>query len=109
MMDVLIWGGGATFDNVILRNSYKTAKMNAPCPWLYRNDRCFRTLCNLFPQIIWAQDDDTSIAHHALHDARSQAQHAVKILKYMSDIEGATINDVRKANGKEPILNEIQA
>lgn len=36
-----IWGNGATFDNVLLSNLYKTAGIERP--WGYRDDRCYRT------------------------------------------------------------------
>lgn len=37
-----VWGNGATFDNVILRNAYEGAGL--PCPWPFWKDRCFRTM-----------------------------------------------------------------
>ena len=37
-----VWGNGATFDNVILRNAYAGARLE--CPWPFWKDRCFRTL-----------------------------------------------------------------
>jgi len=37
-----VWGNGATFDNVILRNAYAGA--NLECPWPFWLDRCFRTM-----------------------------------------------------------------
>lgn len=37
-----VWGNGATFDNVILRNAYAGAGIE--CPWPFWKDRCFRTM-----------------------------------------------------------------
>ena len=71
-----IWGNGASFDNVLLRRSYERLSM-AP-PWAFWNDRCYRTLKGLRPDIKLAR---TGTHHNALDDARSQAEHAVAILR----------------------------
>ena len=72
-----IWGNGATFDNVILANAYKRYGM--PQPWKFWNDRCYRTLKNLHPDI--ALPTRTGTHHNALDDAVTQAQHARMILE----------------------------
>lgn len=74
--DAQIWGNGATFDNVILGNAYKACSLRQP--WKFTNDRCYRTLKNLYPQI--GADDRSGVYHNALDDARYQAAHAIKIL-----------------------------
>jgi hypothetical protein len=74
--DDLIWGNGATFDNAIVVAAAEA--VNLPRPWSYRNDRCFRTLRSLYPDVNWPQT--TGILHHALDDAKTQAQLAVKIM-----------------------------
>lgn len=73
--DVKLWGNGAAFDNVILRNAYGLMRM-AP-PWDHRNDRCYRTLKNLRPGIELVRG---GTHHNALDDAISQARRAVAIL-----------------------------
>lgn len=74
---VCIWGNGAAFDNVLLRRAYVRAGINAP--WWYREDRCFRTLSSLDPMA--GQNHPASgVKHHALHDAKWQAEVATKIL-----------------------------
>lgn len=74
-----VWGNGATFDNVILANAYR--KADIPQPWKYYNDRCYRTLKNLYPTV--EQPADIGTAHNALDDAKWQAQHAVNIINYI--------------------------
>lgn len=74
---VCVWGNGATFDNVILANAYKRHKL--PLPWKFWNDRCYRTLKNLHPDI--ALPARTGTHHNALDDAVTQAQHARMILE----------------------------
>lgn len=77
-----VWGNGATFDNVILANAYKAAGLVQP--WKFWNDRCYRTMKNLYP---WVKFTKPEVAHNALSDARAQAQHASDIL---AQIQGAT-------------------
>lgn len=73
-----LWGNGATFDNVILGNAYRAVSFNRP--WKFSNDRCYRTLKNLRPDIELVR---TGTHHNALDDAKTQAQHAVRILQAM--------------------------
>jgi 3' exoribonuclease, RNase T-like len=72
-----VWGNGATFDNVILRNAYLATGLKAP--WSYRQDFCYRTMYRNFP-------GDQSYApqgvkHNALDDARNQAAALVEIFR----------------------------
>lgn len=78
-----LWGNGATFDNVILRNAYEAVDMQ--CPWHHTDDRCYRTLKNL-PS---SKQDLTlevkaGVAHNALDDARHQARYAKKWLRALT-------------------------
>lgn len=73
--DAEIWGNGAAFDNVLLADAYRRAGL--PCPWKYQNDRCYRTLRALYPEIPM---EPSGTAHHALDDAVNQARHLMKIL-----------------------------
>ena len=79
--DVIVWGNGATFDNVILASAY--SNVGLPKPWGYRGDRCYRTVKASFPDIPFVR---TGCAHHALDDARSQAQHLMAIAEKYPDI-----------------------
>lgn len=77
---VKVWGNGATFDNVILRNAYKACGMEAP--WKFWNDRCYRTLKALHPEVKFP--DRGGVHHNALDDAIYQAKCATLILRSMS-------------------------
>ena len=74
-----IWGNGAAFDNVILAGALQRAKIQVP--WSYKNDRCYRTLKALYPEVPYEQ---LGTEHNALDDARSQAIHLMQIFKFMS-------------------------
>lgn len=76
--DIPVWGNGAAFDNVILRTSYEKAGIQPP--WQFWNDRCYRTLKNLFPEI--RPDEREGLHHNALHDALYQTKHLQKIMQY---------------------------
>ena len=72
----LIWGNGAAFDNVILRSAY--TRLDMPCPWEYRDDRCYRTLKALRPD---THALPSLVKHHALEDAKAQALHLIEMLR----------------------------
>ena len=73
---VCVWGDGATFDNVLLRNAYTVTGLD--CPWGYRMDRCFRTLKNMSK---YKPKTFDGTAHDAADDARHQALWLQKIVK----------------------------
>lgn len=68
-----VWGNGASFDNVLLATAYKRLGMETP--WPFWKDRCFRTMKN----VCRVDHVLEGTAHNALDDARSQAQHLIKI------------------------------
>ena len=72
---IFLWGNGADFDNVLL--TYHFNALGISQPWMFYNNRCFRTLKSLYPMIHY---EKPVIAHNALEDAKAQAIHAVKIL-----------------------------
>lgn len=74
--NVYIWGNGADFDLPIL--AYYYTKMDMKIPWEPYNGRCYRTLKNLYKDI---KIGENSGKHNALEDARTQADHAYRILK----------------------------
>jgi len=76
-----VWGNGADFDNPILEAAFDACRL--PAPWGRRDGRCYRTLKNLFPSIA-ANHHPKAVAHNALHDARLQAEHAVRILQHIT-------------------------
>ena len=71
-----VWGNGATFDNVIIQESCR--RLGVPQPWEFWLDRCYRTVKSMYPNIKMERD---GTHHNALHDARSQAVHLIKINK----------------------------
>lgn len=73
-----VWGNGAAFDNALLSNAYRQAGMEQP--WHYHNDRCYRTLRALFPDV---PSEPPEVAHRALDDALAQAKHVLKIAATM--------------------------
>jgi len=72
----LIWGNGAGFDFPILGAAY--GAIGAEIPWKYHDERCYRTLKALYPEI--PADKFQGIKHVALCDAMYEAQHLRKIL-----------------------------
>ena len=73
-----VWGNGASFDNVILRNAY--LKLGLVCPWDFWNDRCYRTLKNLAPEL---KANRIGSHHSALDDALTQVSHLQKLVSYL--------------------------
>jgi exodeoxyribonuclease VIII len=71
-----MWGNGSDFDNVLLSNAYR--KVGIKQPWEYYNNRCYRTMKNMYPAIKLAR---TGTHHNAVDDAASQAYHLMNILE----------------------------
>lgn len=71
-----LWGNGSDFDNTHIAAAYRL--VNQPLPWRFFNNRCFRTLKNLYPG---REPKRVGEHHHALDDARHQARHALAILE----------------------------
>lgn len=77
-----LWGNGATFDNVLLRSAYKAIGMD--CPWAFWDDRCYRTVKNLAPEI---KLERAGVHHNALDDAISQAKHLQAIARCWAGVK----------------------
>jgi len=75
-----VWGNGSDFDNVILAAAYSATGMILP--WKFWNNRCYRTLKNLRPEI---KLERIGTHHNALDDAKTQAAHAIQLLRALSD------------------------
>lgn len=73
-----IWGNGSDFDNVIMAHSY--AVFGIPLPWKFFNNRCYRTMKNMFPKVGFTRH---GTYHSAVDDAITQAKHLMSILKLM--------------------------
>jgi hypothetical protein len=71
-----VWGNGSDFDNVLVAAAY--AAIGLPPPWSHRNNRCYRTLKALRPDILLAETPGT--LHNAYFDALDEARHAQQLL-----------------------------
>lgn len=71
-----IWGNGAAFDNAILATAYRNALL--PQPWRHWNDRCYRTMKSLRPDVKMVR---SGTHHNAVDDAESQARHLIEVLQ----------------------------
>lgn len=68
------WGNGVRFDNEIIENAFKATGLQMP--WTFWQDRCFRTIKALAPDLEFVS---YGTAHVAVDDATSQALHLLKI------------------------------
>jgi len=83
---VVIWGNGSGFDNEILKLAYEHCGLTVP--WKFWNDRDFRTLKDIAPTVMVVRE---GTHHHALDDARYQAQLAVKMFAAMREKQTAIV------------------
>ncbi|MBT0720557.1 3'-5' exoribonuclease [Rosenbergiella collisarenosi] len=78
--NIQLWGNGANFDNVLLRDAYRRAQLRPF--WNFWNDRDVRTIVELGRQLGYDPKREMPFVgdqHNALDDAIHQA-------KYVSDI-----------------------
>jgi hypothetical protein len=73
---IQVWANGASFDLPILATAYNDAQLAAP--WRFYNERCYRTLKNMFPT---PRRAISGTAHNARDDALAQALHLQEILQ----------------------------
>ena len=71
---VQVWGNGAAFDNTILSAAYRLTGIEQP--WKFWNDRCYRTVKAVYPQVKMTR---SGTHHNAVDDAHSQADHLIQI------------------------------
>ncbi len=76
MSKLEMWGNGADFDNPILDAAYRA--VGGVVPWGPFNGRCYRTLKSLFRTVTMKR---VGTHHNALDDAKSQARHAINLLR----------------------------
>jgi len=69
-----VWGNGASFDNVIMSESYIRAGIARP--WPFWKDKCYRTVKGMYPDVALER---SGTHHNALDDARTQAEHLIAI------------------------------
>lgn len=76
-----VWACAPTFDLAMLRNAGRRNEVQALGELFgFRNERCFRTLRKLGDDL-GIKGPPGGVEHDALADARSQARHAVTILR----------------------------
>jgi len=76
--DDLLWGNGATFDNVLIKHFAEN--FDRRLRHKYYNDRCFRTLAATFDPQKELRPDNLH-KHDALADCQNQAQWFVNIVR----------------------------
>ncbi|MBH2557173.1 3'-5' exonuclease [Serratia ureilytica] len=79
-----VWGNGAVFDNVILRESYQ--RECVPLPWEWYNDRDVRTIVELGREVGFDPKRDMPFDgehHNALADAIHQAKYVSAIYQHL--------------------------
>jgi len=81
-----VWGNGALFDNVIMRNAFTA--VNKMIPWGYKNDRDVRTLVQLgkLSGLQKQQVDREGVHHNALDDPKHQVKYCHYIWKWVSAV-----------------------
>lgn len=75
-----VWGCGADFDQPIIAACF--AKVSYPLPWLFYNNRCYRTLRAL-GKVSGDAPPRHGVYHNALDDAKTQALQAMNIIQKM--------------------------
>lgn len=65
------WGNGSNFDNAKLKGIYQAVGA-VEWPFGYRQEECYRTMRNRFPDVPFTR---IGVHHGALDDAESQAAH----------------------------------
>lgn len=85
--EAIVWGNGATFDNVIMGNAYKATRLRQP--WAFFNDRDVRTIVDLGKQLRGIDPKKTleleGTAHNALDDAKFQVRYVSEIYKALAN------------------------
>lgn len=92
-----VWCKGASFDFPILEEFLRLA-VGEPPPWKYWQERCFRTLAAEFDPMKRLEPRGSRRAHHALDDARHQAQWAVNIFRCEDEKQDNHDDDDRKTS-----------
>ena len=75
--DMKVWGNGAAFDNVLLREMYQRLELTEP--WKFWNDRCFRTVKGECSRSKALEPEFEGVKHNAYDDAVHQAKWAINL------------------------------
>lgn len=74
---IQVWSNGGAFDIPIIHTACTDVGISPP--WIHWNERCYRTMKNLYPKI--KPTPMEGVEHNALNDALYQALHLRKILE----------------------------
>lgn len=107
------WCNGASFDNVLLRQSYK--RTSIPCRCGFRNDRNVRTIVELGKAVGINPHYDIPFEwdlHNAQADAKHQAKYVSDIwqslIRYRRILQKAFQNDHKKLKHQAPTLKSAK-
>jgi 3' exoribonuclease, RNase T-like len=81
--DLVIWANSPSFDCEILKHAF--SKSPYPILWDFRNERDFRTVSKLFPQVA-ENHKRVGTAHSALDDCRNQVAILCECLRLVYDV-----------------------
>lgn len=74
-----VWANAPSFDCVILRELYRRVVGDGKEPWLFYNERCYRTMKNM----VEVKTERLGVKHSALDDATYQAHHLMDIADHV--------------------------
>jgi hypothetical protein len=77
-----VWGNSARFDLGILANGYD--KAGGKAPWHYRDERCYRTINNMFHLYAEGIKSDPLQLHDPLCDCMFQIERLCKIWSFIT-------------------------
>lgn len=77
-----IWGNSASFDLGILGNAYDAA--NIEKPWVYKEERCYRTLIAMWPDA--PKPEDNKAHHDPLQDCVYQINRLTMLWRYLHGV-----------------------
>ena len=80
--DFQIWANGITFDISALEDAWRQTLGTKPLPWKYNSMRDARTVYKLLDPTKSLQPPLNIHKHHALEDAKWQAEYLIKILNH---------------------------
>ena len=83
---VQVWGNGASFDNILLKDSYD--RTGIPCPWKHWNNRDVRTIVELGKAVGYTPRYEIPFEgepHKAISDARHQVKYVSAIWQHLTE------------------------
>lgn len=77
-----LWGNGPTFDNAMIRFTYKTI-MGKDLPIPFWNDRCVRTVKGFYPHNLFQEWRMNNPRRGTYHNALDDAKYQIKFLTHI--------------------------